>query len=249
MATAILVDGGFFIKRYRAIYRDPEDRRPEQVARNMHQMLIKHLCDRNGRQLRELYRIHFYDCPPIHGRFENPVTGEIVDFADTDEAVFRRALHDKLKTLRKVALRFGHMGGSYDWIIRPELTQDVIDGRLPVADMEADDVRLDLRQKGLEMRIGLDIAALAFKRLADQIVLVAGDRDFIPAAKLARREGIDLILDPMWSSIDPALHEHIDGLQSPWPNPRFQQRREGNSSRDDRHERGGHDHDDHDDQH
>jgi uncharacterized LabA/DUF88 family protein len=42
----------------------------------------------------------------------------------------------------------------------------------------------------------LDIASVAYKRQADQIVLVAGDADFVPAAKLARREGIDFILDP-----------------------------------------------------
>ncbi|MGC1549909.1 MAG: NYN domain-containing protein, partial [Rhodanobacter sp.] len=49
--------------------------------------------------------------------------------------------------------------------------------------------------------------------------LVAGDADFIPAAKLARYEGIDFILDPMWQGIAPDLHEHIDGLQSVCPRP------------------------------
>ena len=48
----------------------------------------------------------------------------------------------------------------------------------------------------------------------DQIILFSGDSDFVPAAKLARREGIDFILDPLWASIKPNLHEHIDGLRS-----------------------------------
>ena len=64
------------------------------------------------------------------------------------------------------------------------------------------------------MRIGLDIASLAQKRLVDQIVLIAGDSDFVPAAKYARREGIDFILDPMWHPIKDSLNEHIDGLRS-----------------------------------
>ena len=64
------------------------------------------------------------------------------------------------------------------------------------------------------MRIGLDIASLAYKRLVSQIILIAGDSDFVPAAKHARREGIDFILDPMWQSIRPELNEHIDGLRS-----------------------------------
>nr|WP_243735402.1 NYN domain-containing protein [Xanthomonas oryzae] len=47
------------------------------------------------------------------------------------------------------------------------------------------------------MRIGIDISSLALKHQVDQIVLFAGDADFVPAAKLARREGIDFVLDPM----------------------------------------------------
>ena len=44
--------------------------------------------------------------------------------------------------------------------------------------------------------------------------LIAGDSDFVPAAKFARKEGVDFILDPMMNHIDPSLHEHIDGLMS-----------------------------------
>ena len=64
------------------------------------------------------------------------------------------------------------------------------------------------------MRIGLDIASLTLKKLASTIVLVAGDADFVPAAKLARREGLQFILDPLWQNISPDLFEHIDGLKT-----------------------------------
>ena len=69
------------------------------------------------------------------------------------------------------------------------------------------------------MKIGLDIAALSIKRMVSQIILISGDSDFVPAAKTARREGIDFILDPMWNPIDPDLYVHIDGLMSTCPNP------------------------------
>jgi uncharacterized LabA/DUF88 family protein len=75
-------------------------------------------------------------------------------------------------------------------------------------------VHLDLRQKGVDMRIGLDIASITLKRLASTIILVAGDADFVPAAKLARREGVQFILDPLWQSVSDDLFEHIDGLQT-----------------------------------
>ncbi|MCB0690604.1 MAG: NYN domain-containing protein [Saprospiraceae bacterium] len=64
------------------------------------------------------------------------------------------------------------------------------------------------------MKIGLDIASITLKKQVDQIILIAGDSDFVPAAKLARREGIDFLLDPMWNPIKPHLFEHIDGLHS-----------------------------------
>lgn len=75
-------------------------------------------------------------------------------------------------------------------------------------------VKLDLRQKGVDMRIGLDIASLTLKKLAHTIVLIAGDADFVPAAKLARREGVQFILDPLWQKVSDDLFEHIDGLQT-----------------------------------
>jgi uncharacterized LabA/DUF88 family protein len=75
-------------------------------------------------------------------------------------------------------------------------------------------VQLDLRQKGVDMRIGLDIASITLKRLASTIILIAGDADFVPAAKLARREGMQFILDPLWQSVSDDLFEHIDGLQT-----------------------------------
>ena len=39
----------------------------------------------------------------------------------------------------------------------------------------------------------LDIASLAYKGQINQLVLISGDSDFVPAAKLARREEIDFV--------------------------------------------------------
>ena len=88
---------------------------------------------------------------------------------------------------------------------------------ISVDDLTEFDFEPDFVQKGVDMRIGLDIASLAYKKQVSQIVLIAGDSDFVPAAKHARREGIDFILDPMWQGIRSGLNEHIDGLRSCTP--------------------------------
>ncbi|EPJ4168896.1 NYN domain-containing protein [Citrobacter freundii] len=60
----------------------------------------------------------------------------------------------------------------------------------------------------------MDITTLAYEKLVDVIVLVAGDSDFVPAAKHARIKGIDFILDPLRQNVTASLSEHIDGVQS-----------------------------------
>lgn len=69
------------------------------------------------------------------------------------------------------------------------------------------------------MKIGLDIASMSYKKQIDRVVLIAGDSDFVPAAKLARREGIDFVLDPLWLSVSGDLLEHVDGVRSTSKNP------------------------------
>ena len=163
----------------------------------------------------ELYRVFYYDCPPLTHKAHNPITNAAIDFSRTPIAQWRIRFFEELKTLRKVALRLGYLNErSGRWIIRPEPLKRLLQGKISMPDLTEEDVHYDVRQKGVDMRIGLDIASLAYKKLVDQIVLVAGDSDFVPAAKLARREGIDFVLDPMWANIRPDLHEHIDGLQS-----------------------------------
>ncbi|MDZ3596605.1 NYN domain-containing protein [Klebsiella quasipneumoniae] len=92
----------------------------------------------------------------------------------------------------------------------------------------------------------MDITTLAYEKLVDVIVLVAGDSDFVPAAKHARIKGIDFILDPLRQNVTPSLSEHIDGVQSyslisgladalhaePYPVPDWwEARKKGNSKR------------------
>ena len=70
------------------------------------------------------------------------------------------------------------------------------------------------------MRIGMDVAASAIKRLVERIILFSGDTDMIPAMKLARREGLQVFvvkLDP-WP-LKHNLIEDSDGVRVLTPKP------------------------------
>lgn len=217
MATAVLVDGGFFVKRFRRI--EPHNAYNAQRAADLVcRWAAAHLAQ--GGERRQLYRIFFYDCPPLTKKLFDFLAKKTIDFSRSDEAVFRNALHAELRRRRKVALRLGHLSDSASWAVAPELLQDILKGKVPVGSLTSDDLVLNVRQKGVDMRIGIDISSLALKRQVDQIVLVAGDADFVPAAKLARREGIDFILDPLWATVPSGLSEHIDGMRTVCPKPK-----------------------------
>lgn len=214
LSIAILIDGGFFLKRYFKLYKNPKTHTPAEVAKNLYTLAHRHVGDDNY-----LYRIFYYDSVPFDKRLHNPISGKVIDFAKSDQAKFRNEFFEELKKKRKVALRLGYLRESKNWLIRPRLTKELFKKNIAVDDLKEDDVFYELRQKGIDIKIGIDIASMAIKRLVDRIVLFSGDSDFVPAAKLARREGIDFILDPMWNPIDANLFEHIDGLKSTCPKP------------------------------
>ena len=217
MPTAVLIDGGYFVKRFRAI--EPHNKyNAERAADCAFRWALAHMNQGAGAK-KELYRIFFYDCPPLDKKMHNPISKRAVDFSKSDEAIFRNKLHELLRKKRKVALRLGHLSGVVTWTASPECLNDLLKGKRQFSALTPEEVKPAVTQKGVDMRIGIDISSLALKRQVDQIVLLAGDADFVPAAKLARREGIDFILDPMWNTIPPGLIEHIDGMKSVCPKP------------------------------
>jgi len=90
-------------------------------------------------------------------------------------------------------------------------------GKRKVGHLTDKDFVAGLQQRVVDMRIGVDIASISLKKQADTIVLVTGDSDFVPAAKLARREGARIVLDPLRWNVEASLYEHIDELYSVFP--------------------------------
>lgn len=206
--TAVMIDGSYFLKRFRYLQGAKS---PKVTAESLHKMALEHSNDG------DLYRIFYYDCPPLDKKAHNPVNQKAIDFSKTPEYQFRMDFLTELKRKRKVAIRLGALRDGKRWAINPDLTKKILSGKTTIGELTETDVIYDCQQKGVDMKLGLDIASLAYKKMVNRIVLVTGDSDFVPAAKLARKEGIDFILNPMWGNIKDDLFEHIDGLQCPIP--------------------------------
>lgn len=214
MKTAILVDGGFYRKRASHLWgkKDPHKRAEELIA-----YCFAHLRYEKQYDDRGLYRIFYYDCPPIGKTVYHPLLKRGIDFRHSDTYSWTNDFFAELKKQRKVALRLGELSDSYaSFSISAQALKEICSGVRSVDQLKEEDFSIAFQQKGVDMKIGLDIASLAYKKQVDQIILIAGDSDFVPAAKLARREGVDFILDPMWAAIKDSLFEHIDGLRSQW---------------------------------
>ena len=214
MKTAILVDGGFYRRRASKLWgkKTPKDRAKELMA-----YCNAHLERENKHGEFSLYRIFYYDCPPLDKTVYHPLLNKGIDFKKSETYSWTLDFFEELKQQRKLALRLGTLSDEFaSFVLNPEKTKRLISGQIQISDLTERDFSISFKQKGVDMRIGIDISSMTFKKQVDQIILIAGDSDFVPAAKQARREGIDFILDPMWNTIKPDLFEHIDGLNSNW---------------------------------
>lgn len=209
--TAILVDGGFY--RRRAQKKNGE-KTSLQRAEELDSYCRRHLTEKHGR-VHDLYKIFYYDCPPINKKVYHPFLKTQIDFSKSELNVWMTEFLSELKKHRKFALRMGKLADNQAcYTLRVDIVKRLCLGKLSFEDLKEEDFMLKVDQKGVDIKIGLDIASLAYKKQVDQIVLISGDSDFVSAAKLARREGIDFILDPLGANIKEDLFEHIDGLRT-----------------------------------
>ncbi|WBF17857.1 NYN domain-containing protein [Halomonas elongata] len=223
--TAVLIDGGFFIQRVehfvRKFFGDALILNSEHLSKLVHSATIKHISESTQKTpQRELYRTYFYDCPPFleQKRYPLPEPGNKTpgtkNFKKHPPYVLRQEFHEKLRSMRKVALRMGELSDGAGWQLNADVLQDLLKGRRRWEDLGNEDFHYQFSQKAVDLKLGMDITTIALGGHADVIVLVAGDSDFVPAAKLARTHGIDFVLDPMWQNCTAGLKEHVDNVRS-----------------------------------
>lgn len=210
--TAILVDGGFYRRRASALFS--AEATPAERADELDRY-CKALLNHNPKESTYLYRVFYYDCPPTSKKVYHPGKRITEDFGKSSTYLWMNAFLDELKKKRKFALRMGVIAEEQViYNLKYDVLKKLFAREITVDQVKDEDFYITGIQKGVDMKLGLDIASLAYKKQVDRIILISGDSDFVPAAKLARREGIDIILDPMSNHIRDDLFEHIDGIRS-----------------------------------
>lgn len=205
---AVLMDGAYVIKRL-----DPMGRSFPRAE------TVRGLASRIASSERghRLYRVFFYHADPYSEAQRHPLTREWIQFGDTATARNNDRLLRELEEAVNFAVRRGEVAFR-GWRVRRAVGRALAGNSGD--DLGAEDFLPNLTQKGVDMRIGLDIAALALKRLADTVLLVTGDADMIPAMKFARREGMRVGLCTLgFDGIRRELRAHTDFLVDWRPEP------------------------------
>lgn len=185
VCVAVLIDGGFLRVEARKAKKAYNPDYIEQFA------LACKAPDES------LFRVLYYDCALYSGTVKLPVSGQQHVFQSSD-AWLHELSHKDLFAVRRGVLKFRGF--------KPKRTPVANPTELTDADFQP-----DFEQKGVDMRIGLDIAAYAANRAVDRIILVSNDTDCVPALKYGRRAGLQTVLiEPPKVRLAPELLSHID---------------------------------------
>ena len=196
-----MIDGGFLKKKYKQTFKKHLE------ASNLEFLAKRLITITTGKKPEDVsYRAYYYDCPPYGEKAEIPLSGgQEMDFG-------QGAAHDKLSTflsdvklLPYFAVREGFL--SFEgWSLKPKAYQ----GKSGSLKITSSDFKVSLKQKGVDTKIGLDIAWVSYEKISSRIILVTGDSDFTPAVKTARRNGIFITLFSLHHGIKPNLKENVD---------------------------------------
>jgi uncharacterized LabA/DUF88 family protein len=182
--VAVLIDGGFL----RVVAKKSSKTfDPDFIER------FAHLCVAADESI---FRVLYYDCAMYSGTVKLPVSGTSHTYTSNDGWLHVLS-HKDLFAVRRGVLKFRGF--------KPKKT--------PVAPTALTDADFEpiFEQKGVDMRIGLDIAAYSDNHAVDRIILVSADTDCVPALKYGRKAGLQTVLiDPPKATLAPELLAHVD---------------------------------------
>lgn len=141
----------------------------------------------------EVFRVFFYDSMPHEGSEKNPISHQFIDYSQSKGNAARKRFFRELGQMELVALRRGY-ARPRGWGLSKDYVRRAMSSQTQIAPPTANDIQLTIEQKGVDMRIGIDVATLSIRRQVERIILFSGDCDMIPAMKLGRRQGVQVAM-------------------------------------------------------
>ena len=192
----ILFDGGFFTRKFEE--KNGHFPSAKEVEAEVSKIMSELAKKTNGETTDILFRVYYYDCKPFDETVKDSSGKGTYDFSKS--FIYKRQQNylNDLRRLDKFAVRLGEL--SFDgW--KPDLHNPK-------------KLKPDFKQKGVDMKVGLDMAMMAMKHLVDKVILVAGDSDFVAPIKFVRKEGLQVYLYSMGHKVKFRLIEHCDFVLS-----------------------------------
>jgi len=192
---AILIDGGCLRV---AVRKANKKYNPDYIEK------LAHLCQQPDE---EIFRILYYDCKQFSGTVDLPISGRQITKTSND-AWLSDLSKKPLFATRIGVLKFRGFQVKYD------------PGSIPNRPLTDEDFVEKYEQKGVDMRIGLDMAIFSNNRSVDRVTLISNDTDCIPAMKHARRSGLQVTLVKLPTiRTSPELLSHCDFIHkiTTWP--------------------------------
>lgn len=174
MLTALLIDGGHLRVCFRIAGKD-------YTAENIAEFARKCFSENE-----EVYRIFYYDAPKYEGEIRAPVSGESRTFRNEDPLLVNLGRMDNF-AIRRGRLKFS------GWKIKKEFMRRIKDGSF-TGPFEDRHFAPEFQQKGVDMALGLDVAAIAETNKVGQFILISADTDMAPALKHGRMRGMRAIV-------------------------------------------------------
>jgi uncharacterized LabA/DUF88 family protein len=196
METAVMIDGAFIRKKFRSA------KRTDVTAPD-----IQHIVENIFNQVTipyQSYRVYFYDCKPCSERASLPISHTAYNFETKPQYAKGMALIKDIKMLPLFAVREGILSFN-GWTLKPTCY-----GMNPLTD---GCFTPNIKQKGVDIKIGLDVAWVSFNHIANTIIMITGDSDFVPVIKTTRRNGVFVYLFTLKHNVKKELLENVDVVQ------------------------------------
>ncbi len=151
---AVLIDAGFAKRKIKA-------QLGQTAQADDFVKLVQRIQNNPYLQNKNLYRVFYYDAPPADGKLKNPLDNSELDLSASSIARENKRLLEALKMQPFFALRMGQVSTNGDsWKIKNQGSFTAT-GSIMIT---AADIAPNITQKGVDMKIGLDMATLALKK-------------------------------------------------------------------------------------